>query len=163
MPHVLLVTGARELLCHPGAHAYVCWRVGWLAGELGASLILHGGALGPDTWAGETAERLGLRAVTYLPNGWRLDTHAPPRRWAADGADPGPLVRNRAMVDAPLSAGWPLTVLGFLTPWQPATHGTAATLRYARQRGAEVHEDVVPACVGWLTREDYDRWAGGAG
>jgi hypothetical protein len=148
--HALLVCGARELAYHPGAHVYVCWRVGRLLDECPhPTVLLQGGALGPDRWAGTVARNRGVRVVTYLPDGVRLDTHALARRWAE--GDPGPLARNRAMVDGLTTArglGWGALVVGYVTPWEPATRGTDATLRRAAECGLCVERVTVPALVG---------------
>ena len=150
--HALLVCGARELAYHPGAYWYICWRVGCLLDEHPRpTVLLQGGALGPDQWAATVARNRGVRVVTYLPGGVRLDTHARARRWA-DG-DPGPLARNRAMVDGLARAG-SARVVGFVAPWPASTRGTAATLTYARRLGLATAEDVVPALVGG----EHDAW-----
>lgn len=168
MPHpsVLLVCGSRELLYHPGAQRYVRHMIGHALRELAwlghpDTVVLHGGAKGPDRWAGELAQERGLRAVTYLPSGWRLDSWARPRRWSPVAVHP--LERNRAMVRALTNAErrvfeggppWMTRVLGFVAPWPTETHGTEATLRYARREGHEAREEEVPAVVGWLTWEE---------
>lgn len=149
MRSVLLVCGARELAYHPGARDWCRAHIISALEPFDRPTILHGGALGPDLWAAEVAAERGLRGVTYLPNGWRLDTHEPTRRWA-DG-DPGPLARNRAMVTALTTArglGWGALVVGYVTPWEPATRGTDATLRRAAECGLCVERVTVPALVG---------------
>lgn len=151
MLSALLVCGARELLYHPGAHAYVSERVRLLLAEVPcANILLHGGAVGPDQWAATVARNRGVRVVTYRPDGQRLDTHTRARRWAA--GNPGPLARNRAMVDGLARVDGSVRVVGFLTPWEAATHCTQATIAYARQRGIEAAVDEVPARVGWLEK-----------
>lgn len=153
MHSAILVCGARELAYHPGAYAYVCWRVGRLLDEHPRpTVLLQGGALGPDRWAATVARNRGVRVVTYLPGGVRLDTHRKARRWAE--GDPGPLARNRAMVDGLARVRGSVCVVGFVAPWPAATRGTMATVAYARRLGLEAVVDEVPALVGG----EHDAW-----
>lgn len=146
--HALLVCGARELAYHPGAYWYVCWRVGRLLDEHPRpTVLLQGGALGPDQWAGEEARARGVRAVAYLPSGLRLDTRGAARLWSTTAVHP--LDRNRALVSACLAAqagGWTPWVLGLVASW-PGTGGTDHTLRLAHKAGLVTARETVPAVI----------------
>lgn len=143
---MLLVCGSRVLAWHPGAQVYARHRIDMALDELrdlGCShpVLLQGGAVGPERWAQDMGHELGLRIVTYRPDGWRYDTHAPPRRWHE--GDPGPRVRNRTMVERMGGFDWAVRVLGLVAEWGPAC-GTEATVRYADWYGHVSHLDRVP-------------------
>ena len=152
MRAVLLACGSRQLAYHPGARAYCRGRVGRALDLLAVAgtteaIVLHGGAIGPDQWAGEEAHSRGVRAVAYLPSGLRLDTRGKARLWSTVAVHP--LDRNRALVAACLAAqtgGWAAWVLGLVAPW-PGTGGTDHTLRLARKAGLTVAREVVPAVI----------------
>lgn len=147
MASALLVCGSRSLTRDPD-------RLAWVTDTLRAvlsprpDLLVHGGARGPDEMADAEAARVQVPDIlTFYPNGTlrqrRVDE--PPlvatyhfSEWH-DG-DPGPLVRNRAMVMyvsrlAPL--GWTVRVVG-LVDATSATRGTDHTLRLARAAGLTV-------------------------
>src|SRR4051812_4469278 len=83
---LLLVTGSRTLLHQGAARAWAQGLLQRATADLPpGSIVLQGGAPGPDRWAHLAARAAGHRVVTFLIDGARLDTHAPVRRWLADG------------------------------------------------------------------------------
>lgn len=141
---VLIVTGARCLVDTPAATA-------WARGVLGDALVEvtgvgHGGAIGPDTWAGELARNLGLRETVYGLDGWVTQDGRRLVRWTNDQR-PHPIARNRALVEAARIAslrGTDLSVLGLLAPWS-RTHGTERTCAMADAAGLIVRVMPCPA------------------
>ncbi len=81
------------------------------------SEIISGGARGVDALAAEYADIHEIPLKVFLPDYRRYGKKAP-------------LVRNRLIVDA-------CDVL--FAFWDGASTGTAYTLRYARERGKEIH------------------------
>jgi hypothetical protein len=135
---LLLVTGSRTLLHNAPARDWAQGLLRRAAANLPpGSVVLQGGASGPDRWAHLAAKAAGHRVVTFLVGGARVDTHAPARRW---GASDDPLVRNTALVDAAAKArdaGWLVAVMG-LVDEVSETRGTDHTLRLAREAGLRV-------------------------
>ena len=152
MPSALLVCGSRSLITDPDGLA-------WVADTLRAvlsprpDLLIHGGARGPDELAGEEGARVGVPemlvfyptgrlsrcvAGTYRGEGVAHVATYTSERWR-DG-DPGPLVRNKAMVahlSGLVAAGWTARVVGLVDAASP-TRGTDHTLRHARAAGLTV-------------------------
>lgn len=88
-----------------------------LARERGpVSTIIHGGARGADTLAGEWAASRNCPAEAYIAD------------WASQGRAAGP-IRNKRMLDA----GRPDLVVAF-----PGGRGTANMVRQAKAAGVEV-------------------------
>ena len=86
-------------------------------------LLIHGGARGADSLAGEWAKSRGVTCIVYEAN------------WTSEGRSAGP-IRNKRMLDE----GMPDMVIAF-----PGARGTANMMRQARDRGLEVLEVRVPA------------------
>lgn len=82
-------------------------------------IILHGGARGADSLAGEVARELGIRIKVF------------PAEWEKYGKVAGPL-RNIEMLDEK-----PKLVLAFHNDLSNSK-GTAHTVRYAKKRGTTV-------------------------
>lgn len=134
---ILVVCGARVLDAgaesRRWAKAVIARRmVGW-----DATLVAHGGARGPDTWADELAAWLGLPRVVFLPGKTPLIVTARGRR-AIRGADrylsTDPLSRNTAMMRwaADRAAeGHAVEVLALHAPWS-TTHGTTHAVGVGR-------------------------------
>lgn len=78
--------------------------------------LIHGGARGADTLAGEWAKQRGIDCIAYEAN------------WALEGRAAGP-IRNKRMLDE----GNPDLVIAF-----PGGRGTANMTRQATDRGFEV-------------------------
>jgi len=78
--------------------------------------VIHGGARGADTMAGEWARRRGISYTVYEAN-WELEDRAA-----------GP-IRNKRMLDE----GTPDLIIAF-----PGGRGTANMIRQATERGFEV-------------------------
>lgn len=155
MPSALLVCGSRSLIIGPDGKP--CRKgLAWVADTLRAvlsprpDLLIHGGARGPDEMADTEAARVQVPDIlTFYPNGtlrWRrvgsLPVHATysEYHWADVGSDPGPLVRNKAMVahlSGLVAAGWTARVVGLVDATSP-TRGTDHTLRHARAAGLTV-------------------------
>lgn len=81
-------------------------------------LVIHGGARGADSMAGEWARSRGIACVVFEAN------------WAAEGRSAGP-IRNKRMLDE----GMPDVIIAF-----PGGRGTANMTGQARDRGLEVLE-----------------------
>lgn len=105
------------------------------------SVVLTGGAPGPDTWACEAAEGYGLRWVVYLRDGRRLDSTddgASERRWSRNSVDTRG--HEQALVEAATkarSAGWGVRVLALFARGE----GDDAVERFAglaRRAGLDV-------------------------
>lgn len=86
--------------------------------ERNITSIIHGGANGADSLAGETAVRLRVPCQVFRAN------------WKRDGKAAGP-IRNQRMLDE----GKPDLVVAF-----PGGRGTADMIRRARAAGVEVME-----------------------
>jgi hypothetical protein len=82
------------------------------------TFVIHGGARGADTLAGEWARLRGISCTAYEAN------------WALEGRAAGP-IRNKRMLDE----GIPDLVIAF-----PGGRGTANMIRQARERGFEVFD-----------------------
>lgn len=89
-------------------------------------LLIHGGARGADSLAGEWARSRGVACIVYEAN------------WTSQGRSAGP-IRNKRMLDE----GMPDVVIAF-----PGARGTANMMRQARDRGLEVLEVRVPGDIG---------------
>jgi len=149
---VILVTGSRALADTPSAAE---WCQGILADTIGAlppgSIVVHGFADGPDTWAWEACARFGVRQRAYYATG-RLEDGVPAREgasreiavsrwigWTSLDAIPlrrRPLERNRAMVSW-CAAQPDARCLALVAPWS-RTHGTEHTAGLARKAGIAV-------------------------
>lgn len=167
-PVALLVTGSRSLAKQTDEEARrnitpasEAWARGILVEAIGAlppgSVLIHGGAVGPDSWAQEAVEARrddpGLvYAITYEANGrrwiWAIgdgDLWWSDDRWHP--ADIGPLVRNRHMVEVALSEqvtfGREPRVLA-LVDSTSRTKGTGHTVGLARKAGYPVDRRVWP-------------------
>jgi hypothetical protein len=81
-------------------------------------LVIHGGAQGADTMAGEWAQGRGIACTALAAN------------WATEGREAGP-IRNKRMLDE----GAPDLVIAF-----PGGRGTANMTGQARDRNFEVVE-----------------------
>lgn len=144
-PRVLLVTGSRALAERPEAEA---WARAQIAARVAAlppgSLVLAGGAAGPDTWAREAGRRAGVKVAELRLDGhvW-VDERRLARTWydpatvTRDDARRWPLARNAALVEAATRAradGWDAEVLALKAPWS-ATDGTGHAHRLAAGAG----------------------------
>jgi hypothetical protein len=155
-PVALLVTGSRSLATRIAraewAHAIVADAVRALPP---GSLLLHGGATGPDQWAHDVAlhHRPDVAIHVYQPNG-HLRRYSErsgdlrfvePGRWSA--TDAGPLARNRHLVHV-LAAlpGYTPRVLAVVDP-ASRTHGADHTARLARAAGLPVDRRVHPGAT----------------
>ena len=119
---------------------------------MASALLVHGGARGPDEMAGKEGARVGVPEMLVFYSNGRLSRRVATfrdegavhvatytsERWH-DG-DPGPLVRNRAMVahlSGLVAAGWTVRVVGLVDATSP-TRGTDHALRLARAAGLTV-------------------------
>ncbi len=149
MASALLVCGSRSLTRDP---AGLAWVTDTLRAVLSPrpDLLVHGGARGPDEMADAEAARVQVPDIlTFYPNGTlrqrrvgSLPVHATyaEYHWADADSDPGPLLRNRAMVNYLLTladVGRAVRVVG-LVDATSATRGTDHTLRLARAAGLTV-------------------------
>jgi len=100
-------------------------------------VVIHGGAAGADTIAGDVALERGWMVVKKLAD------------WARHGRSAGP-IRNREMLDLK-----PDLVLAFATPSLDLSRGTLDTVTEARKRGIPVR--IVEAYLGGVEK------SGGAG
>lgn len=99
------------------------------------SLIIHGGATGADTLAGEVAQRLGIPTLVF-----RAD-------WIMHGRQAG-FIRNAEM----LREGRPELVLAFAAPCLGQSRGTAHMVALARKAGISVQlSELHPAATLPLT------------
>lgn len=142
---IAVVSGARDFDQSPD-EAWAkqqCWR--WLRRLPRWALVFHGGARGPDRWAGAYARHLSLHVVEYRIDGLRyvngvkargvrpLWTEAPPpdpkatrqewKEWCH--------LRDRVMVEdadaACRALGWEARMLALVPGWPRDTHGTEYT------------------------------------
>lgn len=150
-PVALLVTGSRSLARSLAAETWASRLINLAASDLPPwSVVVHGGATGPDTWAQEAAEnhRYGLPLLThaFLVDGRHIVTtlgrgtlHKHTARWCKSNRDP--LARNRHMVEVEMPAfagrGYTLRVLA-LVDAASGTRGTDHTVRLARAAGIPV-------------------------
>lgn len=112
------------------------------------TIVLHGGADGPDTWADEYARAYGLATVRYYASG-RIEAHGVECReqWKPiEGVTrQSYLLRDDFMVHSArlylLSGRGPVACVGFRHP-EAKTHGTEYTLKRARQAGLWTEERV---------------------
>lgn len=116
---LVLVCGSRTLADNPYYRATVARRIDTLpAGEyLRPTIVMHGGAPGPDRWAAQAASRRNLLAREYLPD------------WERHGKKAG-ILRNLEMLDQ-----GPDLVIAF---WDGESRGTKHTIDGARRRGIPV-------------------------
>lgn len=158
-PIALLVTGSRSLASGrrlDSASRKEAWARAILKATIDAlppeSTLIHGGATGPDAWAQEAIDarryELGylLYAHTYAADGrrWVWSIGDGDEWWSQDRwhpADPGPLARNRHMVEVALPAlaasGHAPRVLALVDP-ASRTKGTDHTVRLALKAGYPV-------------------------
>jgi hypothetical protein len=157
---VIVVTGSRSLADSPAAEA---WARGVLREHLARepAWLFVGDARGPDDWAAEIAQSLGLPRARWKLDGlvvfarpsgsggwkhWARAEDAAARR----GDRRWPLERNRALIDAAAKAAadaWSVRVLG-LVDERSRTRGTDHTLRLAERAGLSVERAVCPAGLG---------------
>lgn len=139
---LLLVTGARRLADLRGAEDWARTLVHeHLAPPQPSDVLLQGGAVGPDRWAQSVAHSHEIRVVTYQPDGYRIDSAEPTRRWSPTAVHP--LARNDAMIAAAVrarGAGWNVGVLALFAP-DATTHGTAYTADRAERAGLTVRRE----------------------
>lgn len=115
-------TGPRVLVCgsrHWADYSAIIEAIGHL--DPLPSLIIHGGATGADTLAGEAAQRLGVPVQVF-----RAD-------WIMHGRQAG-FLRNVEM----LREGRPEIVLAFAAPCLAESRGTAHMVKLARRAGIPV-------------------------
>jgi hypothetical protein len=111
----IIVCGGRDYANYPRLCATLDHL---LSARLPAVTIIHGGAPGADTLAGQYAQERGLACEAY------------PADWVRHGRAAGPL-RNTQMI----REGKPDAVVAF-----PGGRGTADMVRQARAAGIEVRE-----------------------
>lgn len=116
-PTTLLVCGTRDAPHTDAARAWVRGHTAALVDGHGVERVVHGGARGVDTLAGEAARSLGLEVVTY------------PADWQTHGRAAGPK-RNRVM----MATERPAIVLAY----PRGGPGTADMMRVATEAGALV-------------------------
>ncbi len=160
MKVVLLVTGSRALDDSVVAEA---WASEKLHARIGAlpqkSVVVNGGAEGPDRWSSQIAHRYGLEYREYLLDGTIRANGVEVARWAVDGKPVDdiklerawPLTRNRAMVTrfAVLAQdravkGVEVRVLALVAAWSK-THGTEHTATLADGMGLPVETITCPS------------------
>jgi hypothetical protein len=163
---VLLVTGSRALTAYP-------WSVEWAVAQLRAEItgtgrqppdrVVTGDALGPDTWAADTATAAGVLVTRWTLGGevqqrepgrlgrWYMREHWCPPHEVPPVGQRGAwrsqcLRRDREMVLAVGGGryGTPARVLALVAPWS-RTRGTAYTARLAREAGLPVDWRAAPA------------------
>ena len=169
--HILVVTGARALDVHGPSRAWarrVVARAMTTPDRVGdVSLVAHGDAKGPDTWADYLALWLHLPRV-----GWPLVAPGAPVVWHGAGARAArdaeryrydwrdPLARNEAMVrwasDLALE-GHIVRVLALTAGWS-GTGGTRHTMARARHHGLCIEHHDAPD---WTWPECDERDASG--
>jgi len=149
-PVALLITGSRSLASKAESRAWAQLLLKEVLLSLpNNSLLIHGGAVGPDKWAGEIFQtRANGSMRVYYADGrseYRRTLDAPPleERWS--DRDVGPLARNTHMVVRVLPAltGFRRQVLGLVDMHSP-TRGTDHTLNLARKQGFSVRRFVYP-------------------
>lgn len=170
---ILVVTGARALDVHGPSRAWarrVVARAMTTPDRVGdVSLVAHGNARGPDTWANYLALWLHLPRVIWplvapgMPEVWRgTDSRArlarDAERYRYDPRDP--LSRNEAMVrwasDLALE-GHIVRVLALTAGWS-GTGGTRHTMARARHHGLCIEHHDAPD---WTWPECDERDASG--
>lgn len=159
---LLLVTGSRSLMADlGGTHGSQLWAGNILIDRIEKAaerptLVISGGARGPDQMSSHLADGIGIGFREYRLCGfvYGRDTKGSMlrlSRWRdADGPVVSPLERNRALVAAAVKAresGWNVRVLGLIAPWAK-THGTSHTLAQAQHSGIEVTRIECPAEYG---------------
>lgn len=152
LDRIIIVCGARVLADSADARS---WAKGIIATRIvsgGASVVAHGGAIGPDSWADELASWLDLPRVVFalrgrravLVVGGRVRDVRHAERYAYDSRDP--LGRNGVLMrwSADRAAeGHEVSVLALHAPWS-STQGTAHAARMAREIGLQVMEFTAP-------------------
>lgn len=113
------------------------------------SVVMAGGAIGPDAWAAEHARSRHHDTVEYKLDGYRWLNGVKKEPWinTASALIEYPLQRNVSMVAAAeraAKAGWNVGVLALYAPWS-TTHGTAYTAKHAKAAGFEVSERIYEA------------------
>lgn len=154
-PVALLVTGSRSLAKDPKAEAWARAILNPTIAELPPwSVVVHGGAIGPDRWAQESAEFhvRGVPLLTYVlfvdGEKWVVTLgaglHVNRVRWT-EAKNQDPLVRNRHMVNVEMPAlvgrGYKPRVLA-LVDSTSRTKGTGHTVGLARKAGYPVDRRV---------------------
>lgn len=154
---VAIVSGARDFVDSPDElwAKQECWR--WLRRLPKWALVFHGGARGPDRWAGAYARHLGLHTVEYRIDGRRIVNGAPARGarpiWTEEPPPPpnAPkqawqtwcLDRDRIMAEdagaACAALGWEGRMLALVPGWPRDTHGTEYTAGAFKSRFEEEH------------------------
>jgi hypothetical protein len=171
---IALVCGSRSLVERgPAAEAWGRHLITCIADH--AEVFLSGDADGPDAWARDEVVRVSserLRGRFYRLNGLVTDAWGTPLgRWAAADRVPPPghpqrrrwpLVRDLVMVRAlALRArrdGRRVACYGLVDP-ASTTHGTAYTLRCARDAGVATHAERWDARAWAEQRRDLNRLA----
>lgn len=140
-PAAILVTGSRSLWHRVGAEAWEKGVLSELCGRLPPhSILIHGGAEGPDLWAHDVFYAAKLGDIHVHKGTGHGYVAIPGRgvqriRWSYDIPDPTPkwafLYRNRYMVNEvlyPLRELYDCEAYAFLDP-DSTTGGTGATIR----------------------------------
>lgn len=164
--NVWLITGSRSLspdhrAC-PGTAASEQWAKSCIAEAFEKagfglySTVIHGGAIGPDSWAAEIAQERGCIVVRYDLDGWAYLHRNRTRRWRAkEGPCVNPLERNEAMIRAMVvslelgasSYGSSSLVFAMNAPWAK-TRGTQHTATLAREYWIDVKVETCPPYLG---------------
>ena len=108
----ILVCGGRDF----SKYNQVFYAISRLKNTYGVEAVIHGGARGADSLAGQAAEELGIPVEVY------------PADWKTHGKKAG-LIRNQQMIDE----GKPDAVVAF-----HGGRGTADMLRRAKEAGLPV-------------------------
>lgn len=148
---ILCVTGNRALGDHPEAALWARRRLAEAMATEGCTVVVHGGARGPDTWAHDLAGVIGLRRVVFGGDGVVRDDLHGERPWCRPDDKPAPtatraewapwyLHRDRVMVrwvarHAEAAGG--ARVLCLRAPWS-RTNGAGYTADRARALGLDV-------------------------
>lgn len=155
--HILVVTGARVLDDTTAARAWarraIVHAMGTVVADVGlVTLVVHGGARGPDAWSDELAVWLDIPRVVFSLSRFepRVRSERGDRpaveaeRYRYDNSDP--LARNAAMVrwaaDRAME-GHAVRVLALTASWSE-TGGTRHTMARARHHGLVVEHHDAP-------------------
>lgn len=144
---MLVVTGNRACLIeYDGTQASETWMYGALIEAIEETdprptLVINGGAKGPDVTSTVIAHRNGIEWREFRLNGFVYGHSGPTSRWRdAEGLAKHPFERNRALVAAAVKArdeGWHVRVLALIAPWTK-TYGAQHTAAQAAHFGLEV-------------------------
>lgn len=143
---ILLVTGSRALDGAPQPeHDQTRAVLRAVRETFAPTVIVSGGAIGPDSWAVESAIDAGLDARVYDLDGCVRNAAGKTLRMWTKAPRPTPLDRNAAMVrDVAREArrGATVRVIGLEAGWS-ATKGTAHTVRLALSAGLAVTHTMI--------------------